>query len=194
MKNKENGFGAVEVLIVVVLVGLIGLVGWRVWNTNSENKPQDITSQNQTVQDDSKTLEIGYSDRVIFAGSQNEEARALGNRITSFYELVIENSDKDSPCTKITNDANTLCESYRPYLTDAAIQQIEEPKSFSLLACGQAKILAYSIGEPKISGNSATAEITHLQFGQPIKEAETGTITLLKSVDTWQIDSFACRL
>lgn len=54
MKFKQNGFSAVEILIVIVVVGLLGAGGWLVYNRQN-NKQKDSTiaptanSQNKTA-------------------------------------------------------------------------------------------------------------------------------------------------
>lgn len=51
MKTNENGFSAIEILIVLVIVGLIGAVGWLVYDRqkNPEKTASD-TNTNQTQQ------------------------------------------------------------------------------------------------------------------------------------------------
>jgi type II secretory pathway pseudopilin PulG len=35
MKTKQNGFSAVETILVLVIVGLLGFIGWYVWHNSS---------------------------------------------------------------------------------------------------------------------------------------------------------------
>jgi type II secretory pathway pseudopilin PulG len=54
MKKQENGFSAVEALLIVIIVGMLAGVGWYVWHANSQANSvldkADVTAQNaQTV-------------------------------------------------------------------------------------------------------------------------------------------------
>ncbi len=66
MKKNENGFSAIELLIVFVIVGLIMAVGWLVWDKQNVNDNQTTTSQGSSEQaaqlaNNTKTEEIRIS-------------------------------------------------------------------------------------------------------------------------------------
>lgn len=67
MKKNENGFSAVEVLLVLLVVGLTVGAGWYVWQKQN-NKPASNTS-NQTQNEDTKqelpTKKLTLADSVV---------------------------------------------------------------------------------------------------------------------------------
>ncbi len=53
-KNYQQGFGLVEVLIVIVLLAIIVFLGWRLWEANNQAQQQKISQQTEKI-DDQKT-------------------------------------------------------------------------------------------------------------------------------------------
>jgi hypothetical protein len=53
MKKNENGFSAVELLIIVVVAGLIGAAGWIVY-ARQKDKPSNNQAAPQTTQQETK--------------------------------------------------------------------------------------------------------------------------------------------
>jgi prepilin-type N-terminal cleavage/methylation domain-containing protein len=35
MKKNQQGFGAIEVLLVIIIIGVLGFIGWYVWHRNN---------------------------------------------------------------------------------------------------------------------------------------------------------------
>jgi hypothetical protein len=50
IKRNQNGFGLVEVFLILILVSVIGFAGWYVGNRNANNKKDDKVSAQPTPQ------------------------------------------------------------------------------------------------------------------------------------------------
>jgi type II secretory pathway pseudopilin PulG len=66
MKKLQNGFSAVEALLIVIIVGMLGGVGWYVWNANNQaNKNLDsasnVSSNTPVVKNKKQTPSTGNS-------------------------------------------------------------------------------------------------------------------------------------
>lgn len=49
MKNNQDGFGAIEALLIAIVIGLIGGAGWYVYNSQKKtNQTLDKTAQSQS--------------------------------------------------------------------------------------------------------------------------------------------------
>ncbi|MEI6755905.1 MAG: PsbP-related protein [bacterium] len=48
MKNRQNGFGTIEALLVLVVVGILGFTGWYVYNANHKSSA-NLTPNKSTV-------------------------------------------------------------------------------------------------------------------------------------------------
>lgn len=48
MTIKQNGFGAVEAIIILVVIAVIGLGGWYVWSKNNSQDSNDSTNTSQS--------------------------------------------------------------------------------------------------------------------------------------------------
>lgn len=66
MRSDENGFSAVEILLVLVAIVLIGVAGWLVWRRNNEESSQknqvhsgESSAVSESNQDATATLEQG---------------------------------------------------------------------------------------------------------------------------------------
>jgi hypothetical protein len=46
MYKKQNGFGVVEVILILVVIGIIGFTGWRVYEANKE--VENLSSETKT--------------------------------------------------------------------------------------------------------------------------------------------------
>ena len=78
MKHKQNGFGAIEILIVIVVVGLVAGAGWYVLSRNSANdKAQGANTNTQE--------EVNPSDEVQPASEPEPDAKDL--KTVGFYEI-----------------------------------------------------------------------------------------------------------
>jgi cytoskeletal protein RodZ len=59
MKKNQQGFGVVEVLLVLVVVLLLGIIGWYVFETrNNKPTPDNANSQVQATPDDESITEF----------------------------------------------------------------------------------------------------------------------------------------
>jgi cytoskeletal protein RodZ len=58
-KQKEQGFGAIEALLIVIIVGLVGFAGWYVYNSqkSSNNTFDESANTNITAQSAQTTSE-----------------------------------------------------------------------------------------------------------------------------------------
>lgn len=63
MKDRQSGFGVVEVIILVIILGLVGFGGWYVWQAQ-QKKDQGNTTTSQTKSSDPYEGWIIYSDTV----------------------------------------------------------------------------------------------------------------------------------
>lgn len=60
MTTKQNGFGAVEAIIILVVIAIIGLGGWYVWSKNNSQDSNDSTNTAQpeeTQNDEAEEIE-----------------------------------------------------------------------------------------------------------------------------------------
>lgn len=48
MKRNENGFSAVEGLLIVIIIGIIGFVGWYVWHSKQTTDKSATNSSSST--------------------------------------------------------------------------------------------------------------------------------------------------
>lgn len=48
-KNKQAGFGVVEVLLILTVLSLVGFVGWRLYEANKKPEVETATSGNDTT-------------------------------------------------------------------------------------------------------------------------------------------------
>jgi Tfp pilus assembly protein PilV len=67
MKKNQNGFSAIEALLVLVVVGLVGFIGWYVWNNNKSAQPKTNSASNNlsavttvSATDTAKTFSYSY--------------------------------------------------------------------------------------------------------------------------------------
>jgi predicted negative regulator of RcsB-dependent stress response len=49
MKKPQEGFSAVEALLIVIIVGMLGGVGWYVWNSQQQIDKTYSQTANSTV-------------------------------------------------------------------------------------------------------------------------------------------------
>lgn len=52
---KQEGFGAVGILLVVLLVGLLGIVGWKVWEAGQKSPSSQSNPAQQHANQNTKT-------------------------------------------------------------------------------------------------------------------------------------------
>lgn len=71
MKQKQAGFGAVEVLLIVVTIALIGALGW-IFFTNNSDSSNDNADTNQTEARDSDERDNPDGDTNEIAEDPNE--------------------------------------------------------------------------------------------------------------------------
>ncbi len=67
--NKQKGFGAVEIVLVVVFVSIIGFMGWRLWQAQQDiNDLKDQqSSEKQAAKQTEQTNEVEKSDKALIA-------------------------------------------------------------------------------------------------------------------------------
>lgn len=56
--KDQQGFSAVETVLVLIVVGLIGFVGWYVWHNNQKNENEQLTDKVATTKQESKKPNI----------------------------------------------------------------------------------------------------------------------------------------
>lgn len=118
IKNNENGFSAVEGLLIVILVGLIGFVGWYVWKNQTDKNVKTDSSSNNIVntkkttpkkQTDNKTyFEIKeFGVKFELPQSLKDLYYEIGNNGRTAYFSLTELKDTDCAADKTSQIALT---------------------------------------------------------------------------------------
>lgn len=127
MKKKQNGFGIVEILLIVALVGLLGVIGWLVYdrvtdkdkdgqstNTAEKVEPKNTpaTTEAELKKTVLKTFEVSY-DGSWKVTEQKSEVNACGDGRT---REVLELAKEQKSITIIANDCG------KDFPSDASIE------------------------------------------------------------------------
>lgn len=94
MNKKQNGFGIIEILIILVVLGAIGLVGWKVVHRSSNNNVKSNT---------------GSQSQVTKTGSGEESQGSIWQQTATGWEAIKKAPDcPKQPMLKAPADINIV--------------------------------------------------------------------------------------
>jgi Tfp pilus assembly protein PilE len=118
MKNNENGFSAVESLLVIVIVALIGVVGYMVYHNAHKSNPTTVstskthtqTAKNKPASNPSsfsfKELGIKFTPTASLSGLHYTVIPASDDMLGGAYLADASTDAAFNKCLKDTNGAN----------------------------------------------------------------------------------------
>lgn len=123
MKRNEQGFGAVEILILLVIAGLVGVAGWLVYSSQKDTKTSNATQKNDAAQestngttntsaaDESSTsLTPTYSPATLFSDSEKTSLDKMLIRPNIDYAEQYKDKEGYDPLISITVTSKTDAE------------------------------------------------------------------------------------
>lgn len=122
MKKNENGFSAVEIIIVIVILGLVGTVGWLVYD---RHKSKTDNKTNQTNQQEAKQE------------TPNKQNNASADLKTNDY-LEIKEYGVKLELSKEIKDAYYEIENGFPYLSVHSLDKYRSCKKVAVVSKAKA--------------------------------------------------------
>lgn len=162
MKKNENGFGAIEGLLIVIIVGMIGFVGWFVWHNQAANtassptaSTKDVTTQKATpTTSPAKTTVDQYADWKTYKATLKTN---LGQDVTFDFKYPVDwiaSSDQ--------------------YAIEMRSPDFKSTSEYSYIASGSALTVSVNKNDADINNHTPTlSEIADTYMGVANKKAIT---------------------
>ncbi|MEK7059241.1 MAG: hypothetical protein AAB971_00580 [Patescibacteria group bacterium] len=134
MKKNQQGFGSVQILLILVIVGIIGFVGWYVYNANQGASNNYKTASSEAAKSPSKkaTPKSAATDKVTISAALKENTAAA---IESGNTAALEGYMADSVTVVIAASEKGGAESAAEAVQDLAyLSSGTSPWDFNLAA------------------------------------------------------------
>lgn len=176
MCRREQGFSAIEIILVVAVIGLLVAVGYLFVQSANKQDTNKTAESSQTKKSESPKAE-----------SQPAESTVALDHVKAFYKKFLSEPDyiDTYPPSKWVNEG---------YVTQAAADQYSNhPYSYDLVTCSQGP-LEYKDYNFSVSTISSTTGMVHITG-----KYESGTsvmimVDITKDAGTWKINKFNCSM
>jgi len=161
MKKYQQGFSAIEVVLVLVVVGLVGAVGWLVYdrqqNTETETNDEANSQQEQQTEQDITTKTPSYSLPENWTETACDSVDSKATLASPSDDVALDCDDRTNVILISLYDGGT-----EGCLSDSEVVQVAQDKPISGYLCEEIALGAVKV--VKETGNYGGGPLISYSF------------------------------
>jgi hypothetical protein len=180
--KDQNGFGALEAVLVLVIVAIVAFVGWFVYNQN-QKASNTINTANQSN---------SSANAVNLTSTKTASAAGTRAREVATYLLTYGKTNSTSPLKnyvdKHVNDGQFTA-NFKAMVDSGSV--LAASSSLNPVSCSATAVTGFKVGSSTLSGDSATVTLSQVSSGNTA-QSQVPQLTLQYAKSLWSVDQYNC--